>query len=240
MAKKRYKFKIRSKKIQLVADKFLLLKLMRKLNGRFWGLYSLIVLNSALALCFYIKPELREISTAFSDFGTYPETAPYFTAGLLAVGYGLWRWRNYISRSSKNPSLVTLFLTLVIVSFFMMAFLPIGLNDTVDSLHYFAFGLAGVSVVLTVFADLLFRKTRKGKHQLKWQLVRILSILMITVGGVITVFSAEKFGSVLELALLGETLVLLGFSVWVAARTYQGEGVQSGFSKILHKVLIIE
>jgi len=213
---------------------------MKKLNGRFWGVYSLIMLDIALAICFYIRPELRDISTAFSDFGTYAETAPYFTAGLLAAGFGLWRWRNYISKSSKNPSLVTLFLTLIIVSVFVVAFMPLGLNNTVDSLHYFGFGLAGVGMILTVFADLLFRKTKKGKHKLKWQLVRVLSLLMISIGGVITIFSAEKFGRVLELALLGEMLVLTGFGIWVVTRTYQGEGVRTGFSRVLHKVLIIE
>jgi hypothetical protein len=240
MFKKSYKFKIRSKQIQLVIDKILLLKLMRELNGRFWGLFSLIMLDISLILCFYIRPELRDISTAFSEFGTYAETAPYFTAGLFAGAYGLWRWRNYISRSSKNPGLVTLLLTIIIISFFMIAFSPLGLNNTVDLFHYFGFGLAGIGMILTVVADLLFRKTKEGKHKFSWQLVRILSLLMIVFGGVITVLSSEKFGYELGKSLLGESLVLTGFGIWVLTRTYQGEGVQTGFAKILHKVLIIE
>ena len=104
MAKtKKYKFKIKSKKIQLVADKLLLLKLFKKLNGRFWGIYGLLMFVVFMAICFIILPEYRDVSTAFSDFGTDIRTAPFFTAGLFFAGYGLWRWRNYLAKSSKSP-----------------------------------------------------------------------------------------------------------------------------------------
>ena len=240
MANKRFKLTVKTKHIQLVADKILLLRLMKKLNGRFWGIYGLVMLQASIALCFYLQPELQEISTAFSDFGTTAKTAPYFTAGLFAAAYGLWRWRNYLSKSSKHPELITLSITAVIVGLYMVAFLPLNINDTVDSLHYLGFAIAGIGMVVTVLVDLLLRKTRKGRHKVWWQAIRVFCLLLIGAGITITMLSAERLTDTLELALLGEGMLLIGFSLWVMARTYQGEGVQTGFSRALSKVIIID
>ena len=237
---KKYKFKIKSRKIQLVADKLLLLKLFKKLNGRFWGIYGLLMFIVFMAICFIILPEYRDVSTAFSDFGTDIRTAPFFTAGLFFAGYGLWRWRNYLAKSSKIPGLVTLSITGIIVGLYMVAFLPVGVNDTVESLHYFGFALAGVFMISTVMIDLLLRKTKKGKSQKKWQIIRIFALLIIIAGATVTALSANRFGPVFNYALIGESLLVLGFASWVIARTYQPEGLQSGFSKVLNKILIVD
>lgn len=240
MASTNFKFKIRSKKIQVVLDKILLIKLMRKLNGRFWGVFGLLVLDSMLLLCFYIQPELQSISTAFSDFGTYAKTAPYFTVGLLAGAYGLWRWRNYLSKASTRPGLVTLFLSFIIFGLYVVALTPLGINETVDTLHYIGFAFAGAGMIMTVTADTFLTRVKKNRrNKTAWQLYRFLNILLIIFGMTVTMLSADRFGDPLQLSLLGETLILVGFSNWVIDRTYQGEGVQSGFSKALDKVLII-
>lgn len=237
---KKYKFKLKSKKIQLVADKILLFKLFKKLNGRFWGVYGVVIFSIFMLISFVILPDSRNVSTALSDFGTDIRTAPLFTAALFFAGYGLWKWRNYLAASSKTPSLVTLSITGIIVGLYMIAFLPVGVNDTVEMLHYFGFGIAGFFMVVSVLVDLLLRKTKKGKSQRKWQIIRIASLVLIISGVVVTFLSADRFGSLLTHALIGEGLILLGFATWVIARTYQPEGLQSGFSKVLNKIIIVE
>lgn len=241
MAKaKKYSITLKTRKIQLVADKILLLRMLRKLNGRFWGIFGLVMLFISILINFAIRPELRDVSTAFSDFGTDVRTSPYFTAGLFAGAYGLWRWRNYLERSMKNPGLITLLITLIIIGLYMVAFLPLGWKDSVTWLHYFGFTLAGVSMSLTVLVDILLRKTRRGRNQRTWQLFRIVSLVEIIVGMIITIMSADAFDFGLDHSLLGESLILLGFGQWVLIKTYQAEGVKSGFSRALGKVVIIK
>lgn len=237
---KKYKFKIKSRKIQLVADKLLLFKLFKKLNGRFWGIYGVLIFSIFMLISFVILPSSRDVSTALSDFGTDIRTAPLFTAALFFAGYGLWKWRNYLAKSSKSPGLVALSITGIIFGLYMVAFLPVGVNDTVERFHYFGFGLAGFFMITTVFLDLLLRKTKKGKAQRKWQFIRIFSLFLIISGAIVTILSADRFGPIINYALVGEGLILLGFATWVMARTYQPEGLQSGFSKVLNKIMIIE
>ena len=238
--KKKYKITLRSKHIVVVADKFLLLKLFKKLNGRFWGLYGLFFMTAMLMLCFYLTPELVDLSTAFSDFALTAKTAPYFTIGLFVGAYGLWRWRNYLQTSSEHPEFMSLSITAIIVGLYMVAFLPLDINDTVDTLHYYGFALVGLGMIATVLFDLFMRKVRKSKHKLWWQSIRVFCLILIVAGLVVTFLSADRFGPIIDYSLVGELLIAAGFSMWVFARTYQGEGVESGFSKTLSKVLIIK
>ena len=240
MSRKKYLFTFKTKKIQVVLDKILLLRLMRKLNGRFWGIYGLLGLYLSLALCFWLTPELRDLSTAFSDFGTTVETSVYFSAGLFVAAYGLWRWRIYLTKSSKNPELITFAITLIILGLYMVAFLPLNISDTTDFLHYLGFAIVGAGMVFTVVVDSLLRRTRKSSKQPWWKFVRGVSLLLIVAGFVITLLSSERMSTILEVALVGESMILIGFSTWLLARTYQGEGVQTGFSRALNRVISVQ
>ncbi len=237
---KNYKFKLKSKKIQVVADKVLLLRMMRRLHGRFWGIFGLIMLELGLLVCFLIRPELRSLSTAFSDFGTDIQTAPFFIGGVFAAAYGMWRWRNYVSRTFKNPGIITLLITLIIIGLYMIVFMPVGINDTIDRMHYLGFAIAGAGMALTVLVDLILRKTRKGKHYRKWQVLRLISLGFIIIGLTITLLSAERFDFDMDISLVGESMLLVGFGMWVMIKTYQGEGARSNISKMINKVLIIQ
>lgn len=237
---KKYKLTIKSKRIQVVADKVLLLRLMKRLHGRFWGIFGLIMLEAALIICFIIRPELRSLSTAFSDFGTDIQTAPFFIAGVFISAYGLWRWRNYVSRTFINPGVITLLITLIIIGLYLIVFMPIGINDTIDELHYFGFVLAGIAMALTVFADMVLRKTKKNKGYRKWQLIRMFSLVLILSGFTITFLSANRFNFDYDISLVGEVMLLTGFGMWVIVKTYQGDGARSRVSKLINKVLIIQ
>lgn len=237
---KRYRFRLRSRNIQIILDKFLLLKLAKRLNGRFWGIYGLLGLGVSLLLCFNIRQDLQVWSTAFSDFGGDIRTAPYFTAGIFVSAYGLWRWRNYLTSSSKRPGIITMLITFTILGLYMVAFMPIGWNNTIETLHYAGFTLVGISMALTVLADTLLRKIRKSKRTRQWQLVRISSLLFIVTGLVITALSTARFNMVLDVALIGELLMFYGYGLWVVTKTYQGEGARSSFSRLLAKVVIID
>lgn len=240
MATKRYKMKIRSRKIQVVLDKVLFLRLLRRLHGRFWGVFGLVMLDIALLICFMLRPELRSLSTAFSDFGTDIQTAPFFIAGVFLAAYGLWRWRNYLSRTFRHPGLSTLLITLIIVGLYLIVFMPVGINERLEAFHYFGFALAGLCMALTVLTDMLLRRTRRGKNYRVWQFVRFISLLMIVGGGIISLLSSERYSRGLDITLVGEALILTGFGLWVIIRTYQGEGTKSNISKILNKIIIID
>ncbi len=237
---KQYKLRIKSKKIQVVTDKVLLLRLMRRLHGRFWGIFGLVMLELGLIICFLIRPELRLLSTAFSDFGTDTQTAPFFIGGVFAAAYGMWRWRDYVSRTFKNPGIITLLITIIIIGLYLIVFMPVGINETIDELHYLGFGIAGTGMAATVLVDLLLRKSKKGRGFRKWQIIRLISLGLILIGLTITLLSADRFNFDMEISLVGESMLLVGFGVWVVVKTYQGDGARSNVSKLLNKILIIQ
>ncbi len=237
---KSYRIKVKSRKIQVVLDKILLARLFKRLHGRFWGIYGLLVLNIGLMVCFLIKPELWRPETAFSEFSKYSNTAPYYMAGMFAAAFGLWKWRNYLTRTLKNTALITLLITLIVAGLYLIAFMPLGWNEAAEKLHYFGVALVGVSISLTVMADIVLLKTRKKKHFRLWQFFRISSFLIIVSGLVVTALSANRFGKKLDIALIGEYLMLFGFGLWVILKTYLGEGKRSAISKLVNKVIIFE
>lgn len=237
--KKKYLFRLRSRKIQVVLDKVLLLRLLKRVQGRFWGLFGLIAMEVALVICFLLRPELRDVSTAFSDFGTDIQTAPFFITGMIAAAYGLWRWRNYLTKSFKKPGLITLLITLIIIGLYMIVFVPISITDRLDFIHYLGFTIVGVCMALTVLSDILLRRTKKVGNYRRWQFVRFGSLGMIVVGMIITFLSTDFMGA-LQLSLIGEALLLNGFGVWVIVKTYQGEGAQSNISRLLSKIVVWE
>lgn len=237
---KKFKFTFRSKKYQLILDKILFIRLFKSIHGRYWGVFGLLILLIFLSISFGIARNSIDWSVAISIFGTDTRTAPYFTAGLLFGAYGLWRWRNYLNRTTANPGLLTILITLTIVGLFLVAFMPLGWTYTAETLHYFGFALAGISMVLTVVADYLMTKTKKTKNQKKWQIIRLFSIVTILIGLVITLLSTNRMNNIFNIALIGESLVLIGYAIWIITKTYQGEGRKTGFSKLLNKLVIIK
>jgi len=237
--KPKYKITFRERKFFVSLDKVLFFKTLQKLHGRFWGIAAINGMVLGLSVCFLIRPEMLHISTAFSDFGRDVRTAPFFAGSMFFAAYGLWRWRNYLSRTVKRPGPVLALLSLTILGLYIVALMPVSWKPWPYRIHLFGFALAGVSVVLTVVVDGLLTKTKKSKRTYMSRVLRIVSVLLIIIGGYITFGSAEAIGWY-RLALLGECLVLLGYIIWVYMKTIQGEGLRSKLSVLLSKIVEIK
>ncbi len=237
--KKPLKFKVRSHKITLLLDKILIFRFVRGLHGRFWGIAFIFIMLGGLTICFTIKPELLNWSTAFSIFGNDVRTAPYFAGTMFFAAYALWRWRNYLSRTLKRSAPLTGLLTLTIIGLYVVALMPISWEPWPYRLHFFGVILAGLSIMATVVVDTLLSKTRRSQQATKWRVLRLVAFSSIIIGGYITFGSASKIGWY-NLSLLGELLMLFGYSTWIIVKTYQGEVGRSFLSKQLKNFVLID
>jgi hypothetical protein len=158
---------------------------------------------------------------------------------MFFAAYGLWRWRNYLSRTLKRSGIIILLITFTIIGLYLVALMPVGWKPIPYKLHIFGVVLAGISMVLTVVVDGLLTKTKSHRHAISSRLFRLLSIICILVGGYITYGSLEAVGWY-ELALLGESLILIGYAIWVIMKTYQGEGARSRLSYLVQKLVIVK
>lgn len=234
-----YRFTIRGHKFLVVADKVLFFRLLQRLHGRFWGVAAIIGGIIGLSICFAIRPNLWQVSTAFSDFGKDVRTAPFFAGSMFFAAYGLWRWRNYLGRTLKRPGPVIGLLTLTIIGLYLVALMPVSWQPWPYRLHFFGVFLAGVSMALTVVLDGLLTKTRKSGRAIYVRSVRFLSVLLILIGGFLTFGSAEVVGW-FNVALIGESLILLGYGLWVYMKTRQGEGPRTKLSHLVQKIIIVK
>lgn len=234
-----FNLKLRSKQVRVIADKLLFIELLKNLEGRLWGLAAVYGISIGFALCFVIQPEMLAWSTAFSDFGRDERTAPYFAGAIFYGAFALWKWRGYLERTSQIRGISTLFVTMTILGFYTVALMPVSWEPVASTLHYIGFAVAAVSMLLTVSFDFLLRKTHDPNNHRLWQLIRILSMLGIVAGVVITAQS-ELFDDDFDMALLGELLILFSYSTWVLIKTYRPEGEQSAISKTLAKIVTIE
>lgn len=237
--KDKYKITFREKRLFVTLDKVLFFRTLQKLHGRFWGIAAISGMTIGLAICFAIRPDMLQISTAFSDFGRDVRTAPFFTGSMFFAAYGLWRWRNYLSRTVKRPGPVLILLSLTILGLYLVALMPVSWKPWPYRVHLFGFALAGLCMVLTVVADGLLTKTTKSKHPVSSRALRLLAIVLILVGGYITLGSTEVLGWY-SLALLGESLILLGYSIWVYMKTIKGEGPRTRLSVLASKIIEIK
>jgi hypothetical protein len=234
---KRYiNLKFGSQKIRVLLDKVLIFRFFRNLHGRFWGVTGISLMCLGFTVCFMIRPDLVAISTAFSDFGNDVRTAPYFAGSVFIGAYGMWRWRNYLSRTWKRAMPVTGLITLTVFGLYIVALVPISWNNR---LHMFGMVLTGVTMLLTVVFDGLLSIPSKRVRHLHWRAIRIISFCAIMLGGFITFGSAQLVGWY-NLALIGECLMLLGYLTWVGFKTYQGEGNRSQLSKTLKSIVLID
>lgn len=237
--KNKYKITFREKRLFVTLDKVLFFRTLQKLHGRFWGIAALTGMTIGLSICFAIRPDLLLISTAFSDFGRDVRTAPFFAGSMFFAAYGLWRWRNYLSRTVKRSGPVLLLLSLTILGLYLVALMPVSWKPWPYKIHLFGFALAGLCMVLTVVADGLLTKTKKSAHQFSERAIRLLSVVLIIVGGYIT-FGSTELMNWYALSLLGEILILLGYSIWVYMKTIKGEGPRSKLSVLASKIVEIK
>ncbi|MCA9332666.1 hypothetical protein KDA00_02220 [Candidatus Saccharibacteria bacterium] len=240
MAKKNKYIKITYKKskINLLLDRVLIFRFFRQLHGRFWGVVAISGLCLGLAICFAIRPDLLVVTTAFSDFGNDVRTAPYFAGSVFFAAYGLWRWRNYITRTLKHKVIFYYLLSFMILGLYTVALMPVSWKPWPYRIHLIGFALTGASMAILVISDGLISKTRKTKHLRNWRIVRIFSFGLIIIGGVITFGSLPSINW-FDYTLIGETMMLLGFMFWVIFKTYLGEGAQSRLSILAKKIGII-
>jgi hypothetical protein len=222
--------------IRVLLDKVLVFRLLRGLHSRFWGIAGISMMSIGFAVCFAIRPDLRDVSTAFSDFGNDVRTAPYFAGSVFVGAYGMWRWRNYLARTWKRAMPVTGLLTLTILGLYIVALMPISWNNQV---HMGGMILAGISMLATVVADGLLSKPSARNSRIHWRAVRVTSFSAIVVGGWLT-FGSSELADWYDVALLGESLMLLGYLLWVGVKTYQGEGSRSQLSRSLRRIVLID
>lgn len=232
-------FTYKKRHVQVLLDKVLIFRLIKNLHGRFWGVGGVTVMLIGFTICFLIRPDLIDVSTAFSDFGNDIRTAPYFAGSVFFAAYGLWRWRNYLYRTWKRTMPVTGLITLTILGLYLVALMPVSWRPVPYYIHMFGVTLAGASMFATVVIDGLLTKSRKNDNSNRWRIVRFVSFIMIVGGSLLTLGSAEPF-SWYDVALVGESLLIAGYFFWIALKTYEGEGNTTVLARILKKVVFID
>jgi len=226
--------------IHVIADKVIIFRLMRNLHGRFWGVAGVLIMLGGFTACFLIRPDMLDVSTAFSDFGSDVKTAPWFAAAMFFGAYGLWRWRNYLRRTLKHSKPVIWLTGFTVAGLYVAALMPVAWEPWPYRIHMAAVTVVGVSMAATVVVDtLLTRTSRKRRFSAWWRMSRFLAFSLIVIGGWLTFGSATMIGWY-HVALLGETLMLVGYTIWVIDKTYHGEGSRSALSKMLKKVVLID
>jgi len=234
--KKYLHFTYKNQNVRVFLDRVLIFRFFRSLHSRFWGVTGISIMTLGFTVCFAIRPDLLTISTAFSDFGTDVRTSPYFAGSVFAGAYGLWRWRNYLSRTWKRAMPVTGLITLTILGLYVVALVPLTWNSRI---HMMGLVVSGITMLLTVVVDGLLSKPSRSGRRIHWRAIRVTSFFLILIGGWLTLGSSQLVGWY-DVALLGETFMLLGYLVWVGMKTYQGEGNRSQLSKSLKKIVLID
>lgn len=134
---------------------------------------------------------------------------------------------------------VTGLVTLTVLGLYLVALMPVSWKPVPYKVHLFGVALAGVSMLATVVLDGLLTKTRKSAAAPLWRFLRAVSILLIVAGGWIT-YGSSGIANWYQLSLLGETLLLGGYLIWIILKTYQGEGNRTTLSKALKNFVLID
>lgn len=238
-SRKYWRISYKKWRFRVLIDKVLFLKFLQKIHGRFWGITAISGMVIGFCVCFAINPELLDISTAFSEFGNDFRTAPYFVGTVFFTAYGLWRWRKYLSRTWKRSMPVTGLITLTIVGLYLVALMPLGWRPVPYYIHLFGVSLAGLSMLTTVILDGLLSTTVSKKRRYIWQAWRLTSLAAIIAGGWLTLGSTDLLGWY-HVSLLGESLLLLGYFIWIVIKTFRGEGKRTLISKFLKDFVLID
>jgi len=131
-------------------------------------------------------------------------------------------------------------ITLTILGLVIVTFMPLDWTHKVTEIHYTGFLIAGLSMMGTVIVDMLLYKTLDNKHKRHWQALRLVSVLLILVGLMVTTLSSVPFNEILKLGLVGEISILVGYTTWVFIKTYQGDCPDSVLSGFLNKITDID
>lgn len=231
-------FVYKKRHFHVLLDKVMFLRFLKNIHGRFWGISAILGMVCGFALCFAIRPELLRADTAFSDFGNDIRTAPYFSGTVFFAAYGLWKWRKYLSRTWTRTMPVTGLIMMTILGLYLVALMPLDWKPVPYYIHIFGMSLAGISMLATVVLDGVLSKTKPGKHKNYWRLWRLTSIVLVIIGGWLTLGSTEILGWY-KVALIGETFMILGYFIWIWIKTYRGEGRRSLLSKFLKSFVLV-
>lgn len=234
-----YHFRFRSHRFSVLLDDVLIFRLFKRLHGRFWGLAGILGLTFGLTICFAIRPDMLHYETAFSDFGLDVRTAPFFVLSVFFAAYGLWRWRNYLSRTLKRRQPILALITLTIIGLYMVALFPVSWQPWPYRLHFIGVTIVGVSMAATVVFDILLSKTRKSQDAYRTRLIKLIAFVSIIIGGFFTFGSSSAIGW-FDVALIGELWMLFGYGTWIALKTTQGEDPRSALSKQLKRIVLID
>ena len=178
-------------------------------------------------------------STAFSDFGMDVRTAPYFAGSVFFAAYGLWRWRNYLKRTLKRTRPILALMLLTIFGLYIVALMPISWKPWPFYIHLFGMGLVGVSIGATVIFDVLLSKTRKGQNAYKTRFIKMVAFMLIVAGAWITIAS-EQLIQWMHVSLLGESMMMAGYGIWIIIKTRQGEEPRSTLSRLLKRIVLVD
>lgn len=217
-------------------DKILIFRFFRLLHGRFWGLGSLTAILLGAGIGYVIRPDLLAVDVPLSRLGTDVRTAPFFAGSMFFAAYSLWRWRIYLAHTMKNERPVLPLISLSILGMYLIALMPVTWEVWPSRLHDFGVFTLGISMLLTVSADVVLTQNRKNKNDTTWKIVKLLAFLTIMVGGVLVTLSLDEV-QILNVILLGEGLMFIGYAGWVILKVALGEGKRSAIGRIVHKLL---
>jgi len=239
ITEKVYNFTFHNHQFRVLFDDAVIFRVFQKLHGRFWGLAGILGLIVGLSACFLIRRDMIRFSTAFSDFGLDVRTAPYFAGAVFFGAYGLWRWRKYLSRTLKRKQPILILISFTIIGLCMVALFPVSWVPWGQRIHYLGVTITGVSMAATVVFDTLLSKTRKRQNAGRTKLIKFVAFASIVIGGWLTLGSSQAVDW-FQVALVGEGLMLLGYALWIAIKTYQGEDPRSALSRQLKRIVLID
>lgn len=217
-------------------DKILIFRFFRLLHGRFWGLGAIIAIQVGAFIGYLIRPDLLAVTIPLSHLGTDVRTAPFFAGSMFFAAYCLWRWRIYLSRTVKNTRPIIPLVSLTILGLYLIALMPVTWEVWPSRLHDFGVILAGISMAATVVADSLLSKSKKSRYQTLWRAIKLLALLLIVVGGLITILSLDSIGK-LALILVGELTMFVGYSTWIVLKTIHGEERRSAIGRFFQRLI---
>lgn len=236
---KSMQIQLRKYKITVILDKVLLFQFFRRLHGRFWGVVGVNGMILILVISYTLQPALLENNQPISMLGTDVRTAPYFAGAMFFASYGLWRWRRYLVRTLKRPRPLTWLVMVTIFGLYIVALMPLSWYPVGYNAHMFGMSLVVLSILATVIIDALLTRTHPSSTALWWRMVRLSSVILILVGGYLTLVSTQSLGW-LQASLPGEIMIITGYSLWIYLKTYQGEGKRSRISRLLKRIVLVD
>jgi hypothetical protein len=216
-------------------DKVLIFRFFKLLHGRFWGLGAIISVIVGATIGYLIRPDLLAVDIPLSRLGTDVRTAPFFAGSMFFAAYCLWRWRIYLSRTMKNSRPVVPLLSLTILGLYLIALMPVTWEVWPARLHDVGVFLAGFSMLATVLADSVLSTYRRSSKLVLWRSIKLFAFVAIMLGGIVVILSLDEVGY-LELILLGEGLIFLGYSVWVLQKIVHGESKRSTIGRLYERL----